>query len=89
VVLASKGYPGKYEKGKKINGLERASSTGVEIFHAGTESKEDGIYTAGGRVLNICAKENTLKEAVGKIYDSISFLSFDNMYFRQDIGRSK
>ncbi len=89
VVLASKGYPGKYEKGKKINGLERAKSAEVEIFHAGTELKDDGIYTSGGRVLNICAKGDSLKEAVGRIYDSIAFLSFDNMYFRQDIGRSK
>ena len=77
------------EKGKKINGLERAKSTEAEIFHAGTELREDGVYTSGGRVLNICAKGNTLKEAIGIIYDSIAFLSFDNMYFRQDIGRSK
>lgn len=89
VVLASKGYPGTYEKGKKINGLERAKSAEVEIFHAGTEIRDDGVYTAGGRVLNICAKGTSLKEATGRIYDAISFLSFDNIYFRQDIGRSK
>jgi len=89
VVLSSKGYPGKYETGKEINGLERAKYREVEIFHAGTELKNGGIYTAGGRVLSICAKGNTLKEAVGRIYDSIAFLSFENLYFRQDIGRSK
>jgi len=89
VVLASKGYPGKFEKDKIINGLERAKLSEVEIFHAGTKLKEDGVYTYGGRVLNICAKGKDLKEAIGSIYDSISFLSFDNIYFRQDIGRSK
>ena len=89
VVLASKGYPAKYEKEKKIKGLERAKAIGVEIFHAGTSFKKNSYYTAGGRVLNICAKDSTLKEAMKKIYDAISFISFENIYFRQDIGRIK
>jgi phosphoribosylamine---glycine ligase len=87
VVLTSKGYPGKYETGKKINGLERAKAMGVEAFHAGTQFNEDGFYTSGGRVLNICATAPTLKETMMKIYDAISFISFDNITFRQDIGR--
>jgi phosphoribosylamine--glycine ligase len=87
VVLASKGYPLKYETGKKINGLERAKAMGVEIFHAGTQLKGDGFYTVGGRILNVCAAAATLEEAMKKIYDAISFVSFDNMTFRQDIGR--
>jgi phosphoribosylamine--glycine ligase len=88
VVLVSKGYPVKYETGKKINGLQRAKAMGVEIFHAGTQViKEDGYYTSGGRVLNICAASSSLKETMKKIYDAISFISFDNMTFRQDIGR--
>jgi phosphoribosylamine--glycine ligase len=89
VVLTSKGYPLKYETDKKIEGLERAKAMGVEIFHAGTSIKEDGFYSAGGRVLNVCAKSPTIKESMKKIYDAISFISFDNMNFRQDIGRKK
>lgn len=87
VVLTSKGYPLKYDTGKKIEGLERAKAMGVEIFHAGTRQKDDGYYTSGGRVLNVCATADTLKEAMGKIYDAISFISFENINFRQDIGR--
>ncbi|UCH98601.1 MAG: phosphoribosylamine--glycine ligase [Candidatus Aminicenantes bacterium] len=87
VVLASKGYPVKYNTNKKIEGLERAKSMGVEVFHAGTIIKEDNYYTAGGRVLNVCTTADSLKDAMKKIYDAISFISFDNIYFRQDIGR--
>jgi phosphoribosylamine--glycine ligase len=89
VVLCSKGYPLKYETGKVIDGLKRAKSLGVEIFHAGTIFKDNSFYTSTGRVLNICAAAPTLKETMKKIYDAISFVSFDNIYFRQDIGRSK
>ena len=89
VVLASKGYPSKYETQKKINGLERAKSLGVEIFHAGTELKDKALYSTGGRVLNICAKSSTLKDTMKKIYDGISFITFDNIYYRTDIGKVK
>ncbi len=87
VVLTSKGYPHKYEAGKKIMGLERAKALGVEIFHAGTVFKDNNFYTAGGRVLNICARCSTLKETMSKIYDAVSFISYDNINFRQDIGK--
>lgn len=87
VVLCSKGYPLKYATGKKIEGLERAKAMGVEIFHAGTLQKDDGYYTSGGRVLNVCATADSLKEAMEKVYDAISFISFENISFRQDIGR--
>lgn len=87
VVLCSKGYPLKYATGKKIEGLERAKAMGVEIFHAGTQQKDDGYYSTGGRVLNVCATAGTLKEAMEKIYDAISFISYENINFRQDIGR--
>jgi len=89
VVLTSKGYPMKFETGKKISGLERAKALGVEVFHAGTTFREGGYYTTGGRVLNVCAKAPTLKDAMKNVYDAISFISYDNMNFRQDIGRKK
>ncbi len=86
VVLASGGYPGSFETGKPIMGLERAQSTGIQIFHAGTSIKENTFYTNGGRVLNICAKDKNLETTMNKIYDAISFITFENMYFRKDIG---
>ena len=89
VVLASKGYPSKYETDKRIDGLERAKSLGVEIFHAGTTVKDKIYHTAGGRVLNVCAMSSTLKDAMKKIYDAISFIAYDNIYYRTDIGKVK
>ena len=89
VVLAARGYPHKYAKGQKIQGLERAKSLGVEVFHAGTAAGKDGPVSAGGRVLNVCATAPTLKEAMDKIYDGISFITFDDMTFRRDIGWSR
>lgn len=87
VVMASKGYPLKYNTGIKIEGLERAKAHGVEIFHAGTKLDGGDILTAGGRVLNVCATADTLQETMKTIYDAISFISYDNSYFRSDIGR--
>ncbi|MBN2400085.1 MAG: phosphoribosylamine--glycine ligase [Candidatus Aminicenantes bacterium] len=89
VVLASGGYPGSYAKGLKIQGLERAKVMGLEVFHAGTSQSKDGLISAGGRVLNVCAAAPTLKEAMDKIYDGISFIAFDDMMFRRDIGWSR
>ena len=89
VVLASKGYPGVYETDIEINGLERAKSLGVEVFHAGTKLTGNKFMTSGGRVLSLCAKAGTLKDAMKKIYDALSFVSFDNITFRRDIGRKK
>lgn len=89
VVLASRGYPQKYETDKKIEGLDRAAALGVEIFHAGTNLKENAFFTSGGRVLNVCGLSSNLKDAMKKIYDAISFITFDNLYFRHDIGKVK
>ncbi len=89
VVLASRGYPQKYASGQRIEGLERAKSLGVEVFHAGTAQEADGVVSAGGRVLNVCATGPTLKEAMAKIYDGISFVAFEGMVFRRDIGWSR
>ncbi|MDI3542970.1 MAG: phosphoribosylamine---glycine ligase [Candidatus Atribacteria bacterium] len=89
VVLASKGYPGNYEIGKKISGLEKFPNRiddEVLVFHAGTEKGDDGFYTAGGRVLNVCARGKTLREAKDKVYRAITEIHFENVYYRRDIG---
>jgi phosphoribosylamine--glycine ligase len=59
------------------------------VFHAGTAQGRDGLVSAGGRVLNVCATAPTLKQAMAKIYDGISFITFDDMAFRRDIGWSR
>jgi len=90
VVLASGGYPVKYEKGKRIEGLMEASNIpGIAIFHAGTKFQGGDYYTDGGRVLGVCASEDSLGETMDKIYNSISLISFEAMHFRGDIGMKR
>ncbi len=90
VVLTSGGYPEKYEKGKKISGLEEfEQGSDVAIFHAGTKFEKDTYLTNGGRVLNVCASENTLAETMGKIYKAVNKINFEDMYYRKDIGVMK
>lgn len=87
VVIASGGYPIKYEKGKKIEGMEEAAKfPGVFVFHAGTEFKDGEYYTSGGRVLGVCASEKTLEETMDKVYKAISRIYFEAMHWRRDIG---
>ncbi len=87
VVLASGGYPTRYEKGKKIEGLEEASKQpGITIFHAGTSFEGDGFITSGGRVLSVCATEDNLADAMKKIYETIEKIQFESMHYRRDIG---
>lgn len=87
VVLTSGGYPEKYEKGKKISGLEKfAESSDIFVFHAGTKFENNTYFTNGGRVLNVCASENTLAETMGKIYKAANKIDFEDMYYRKDIG---
>ncbi|HZQ91448.1 MAG TPA: phosphoribosylamine--glycine ligase [Terriglobales bacterium] len=87
VVMAARGYPGKPETGQKISGLERAAAIeGVEVFHAGTVRKADGIYTSGGRVLGVTARGAGLKAAVECAYAAVGEISFDGMQFRRDIA---
>lgn len=87
VVIASGGYPGAYQKGLAIEGLEAATSDPeVVIFHAGTKL-EDGVYqTNGGRVLNVTATGKTLKEALDKAYAAAAKIKFEGAYYRRDIG---
>jgi len=86
VVLASKGYPGKYETGKEITGLNEKFDEDVVIFHAGTKKVGDKILTAGGRVLNVTAIGKSLEEARTKVYESIKKIHFEGMHYRKDIG---
>ncbi len=88
VVLASKGYPGSYEKGKEIKGLEFfKGKDGLMIFHAGTKKEGDKIVTSGGRVLNVTAVSRDIKAAIDRVYKDIDRVSFDGVYYRKDIGR--
>ena len=87
VVLASGGYPGEYEKGKMITGIEEVLDKDTVVFHAGTEVKNGCVVTSGGRVLGVTTRANTLQDAVSKAYACIEGIHFDNMYYRKDIGR--
>jgi phosphoribosylamine--glycine ligase len=90
VVLASGGYPTKYEKGKQVEGLKEAADIpGITIFHAGTEFKDGKYYTSGGRVMGVCASEETLADTMNKIYEAIGKVSFDAMHYRRDIGAER
>jgi len=90
VVLASGGYPGPYKKGILINGLSDVMKLpGITVFHAGTKYQDGNIYTNGGRVLNVCASENSLAETMSRIYEAFPFISFDGMFYRGDIGVKK
>lgn len=89
VVLASKGYPLKYEKGKKISGLENfEGKNDIFAFHAGTKRVNADVITNGGRVLGITATAPTLKEARNKAYEATKLINFENKYMRNDIGIS-
>ena len=86
VVLTSGGYPGKYETGYQISGLDQAADL-AKIFHAGTECT-NGIYkTTGGRVLGVTAAGRTLDGAIKRAYDAAGKISFYNMHLRRDIGK--
>lgn len=86
LVLASQGYPGHYEKGKVISGLNDVASD-IVVFHAGTAVNEQGeIVTSGGRVLNICAYGKTLEETRNKVYQAAKIIDFEGKYYRKDIG---
>ena len=89
VVLASEGYPVKYEKGFVIKGLEKfKDKEGYYVFHAGTKKAEEGVVTNGGRVLGVTAKGKDLKEARANAYEAINLVEFENKYYRHDIGKA-
>ncbi len=87
VVLASGGYPGTYENGKRILGLEEAGRVeGVKVFHAGSTRRDGGFYTAGGRVLGVTARGSDLDLALRRAYEAVGKIGFEGMQYRKDIG---
>jgi len=84
IFAVSGGYPGSYEKGKKILNIDEVQ--GSNVFHAGTVSKGSNIYTNGGRVLAITSLEESFKEAINKSYKELKKINFDGMNYRKDIG---
>ncbi len=88
VVLASEGYPGSYEKGKVILGIDEAEALeGVTVYHAGTAFNDDEeLITAGGRVLNVVALGETFEEARERAYEAVDLINFEGKQFRGDIG---
>ena len=89
VVLASEGYPVSYQKGYLIEGLETfKEKEGRYVFHAGTARGENGIVTNGGRVLGVTARGADLKEARKNAYEAVDWISFENKYYRHDIGKA-
>jgi phosphoribosylamine--glycine ligase len=87
VVMASGGYPGSYEKGKVISGLDKAAGQdSVVVFHAGTTMKNKKVVTAGGRVLGVTAIGDTLNEAIGRAYETVAMITWPGCFYRKDIG---
>ncbi len=87
VTLASKGYPGKYEKGLEISGLSDCEKLdNVIVFHAGTRMVDSRVVTAGGRVLGVTAVGATKKDALERVYDAVDRIHFEGKYFRRDIA---
>jgi phosphoribosylamine--glycine ligase len=87
VVMASGGYPGTIEVGKKITGIDEADKLeGVKVFHAGTSTRDGAYYTSGGRVLGVTARAGTLQAAVSLAYDAVGKIQFDGAHYRTDIA---
>lgn len=87
VVMSSGGYPGKYQTGFEIKGLDKLPADGdTVVFHAGTEMKSGKILTSGGRVLGVTALGNNMEKAVSRAYHAVEKIKFDRCFFRRDIG---
>ncbi|HRR06798.1 MAG TPA: phosphoribosylamine--glycine ligase, partial [Victivallales bacterium] len=87
VVMASAGYPGTYQKGFEIDGLDDAENDGAIVFHAGTSFKDGKIVTSGGRVLAVTALGNTIEEAIEKSYNAVSKIKWKGCFYRKDIAK--
>lgn len=88
VIMASGGYPQKYETGFEIHGIEAAErDADIVVFHAGTRQENGRYYTAGGRVLGVTALEKTLDDAIAKAYEGVAKITYQAAHYRRDIGR--
>ncbi len=88
VVLASGGYPGTFDSGLPIHGLDARLGDDALVFHAGTARQEGGYVTAGGRVLTVVGRGSGYRAAIDRAYHAAAGITFDKMHFRKDIGRS-
>ena len=87
VVMAANGYPGDYQKGSVIKGLDAAGRIdGVKIFHAGTDKRGEDIVATGGRVLGVTAQGTTIKEAQQKAYKAVDLIDWPEGFCRRDIA---
>ena len=87
VVMASGGYPGTFEAGKRITGLEEAGKLdGVKVFHSGTTKHDHAYFTAGGRVLGVTARAADLRTAVDRAYAAVAKIGFEGAHYRKDIA---
>jgi phosphoribosylamine--glycine ligase len=88
VVLSSEGYPGGYESGRAIKGLDAVEEMeGVVVFHAGTALKDSAVVTSGGRVLGVTGIGADIQEAIEKTYAAVEKISWEGAYYRRDIGK--
>jgi phosphoribosylamine--glycine ligase len=86
VVLAAAGYPGSYDRGMAIAGIDAANAQGAMVFHAGTQLRQDTIVAEGGRVLGVTALGNNFDEAFARAYAAVDVIEFAGKYYRRDIG---
>ena len=90
VILASGGYPGSYEKGKEISGLDaKGQAEGVTVYHAGTTVQDGAYRTSGGRVLGVTALGADLDKALEKAYGAVEKIKFEGSFYRKDIGKKR
>ena len=87
VVLASGGYPGKFDVGFPITGIENAESTGATVFHAGTRIQNGQLVNSSGRVLGVTVSGPDLPSAIDRAYAAVFQIQYENIQFRKDIGR--
>ncbi|MGC9158312.1 MAG: phosphoribosylamine--glycine ligase [Terracidiphilus sp.] len=87
VIASSSGYPGNYQTGLPITGLDQAARIpGVQVFHSGSSRADGQLLTAGGRVLGVTAAAPSLEQALGRAYEAMELIHFDGIYYRRDIG---
>jgi phosphoribosylamine---glycine ligase len=87
VTIAAQGYPGHYERGKVIGGIDSANKAGTIVFHAGTQLKQNRVVTDGGRVLGVTSTAPDFATAIDRAYQGVRAITFEGMYYRQDIAQ--